>query len=136
MSLQDRLATIERHMLPGHDKRQAIIIMGGLPPGDGEDAYPYTAEDGAMRWTRRPGEAFEAFRVRVMADPVQTTGVTVFGGLPLPIPAQSCPPDGARSNADAPAARDTGAAVPSGGATSRAASPLPPSDEIDEESRP
>ncbi len=58
--------------------REAIVITGGLPPGE-----PVTAEDGATRWTRRKGEPFEAFKARVMADPIgATTGFVVFGGLP------------------------------------------------------
>ena len=63
--------------------REAIIVTGGLPPGDGEDGHPYTAEAGAARWTRGAGEPFEAFRRRVLADPIAaTTGFVVFGGLP------------------------------------------------------
>jgi hypothetical protein len=82
MSLRDRIAAIERSLLPGR-KRQAIVIMGGMPPGEGEDAYPYAAEDGDVRWTRREGETFDAFRRRVLADPIEaTTGLVVFGGLP------------------------------------------------------
>ena len=83
MKLRDRLAWLERRVLPGGGKRQPIVILGGLPPGDGEDGFPYTAEDGAARWTRNPTEPFATFKARVMADPIETTtGVVVFGGLP------------------------------------------------------
>jgi hypothetical protein len=58
--------------------REAIVILGGLPPGE-----PMMAEDGALRWTRREGEPLDAFKARVMAEPIEaTTGIVVFGGLP------------------------------------------------------
>lgn len=83
MSLRDRLAALERRIMPGRAKREAVVILGGLPADDGEDGHPYMAEDGAARWTRRGGESFEAFKARVMADPVEaTTGCVIFGGLP------------------------------------------------------
>lgn len=54
------------------------MIRGGLPPGE-----PMTAEDGAARWTSREGEPLDAFKARVLAEPIEaTTGVVVFGGLP------------------------------------------------------
>jgi hypothetical protein len=59
-------------------ERETIVIMGGLPPGE-----PMTAADGATRWTRNDGESLDAFKARVLADPIETTtGFVVFGGLP------------------------------------------------------
>ena len=59
-------------------ERETIIIMGGLPPGE-----PMTAEDGDARWTRNDGESLDAFKARVLADPIKaTTGVVVLAGCP------------------------------------------------------
>jgi hypothetical protein len=59
-------------------EREVIVVMGGLPPGE-----PVTAQDGVVRWTRREGETLDAFKARVLADPIEaSTGFVVFGGLP------------------------------------------------------
>ena len=64
---------------PNRDaEREVIVITGGLSPGE-----PMTAQAGDVRWTQREDETLDAFKARVLADPIETSsGFVVFGGLP------------------------------------------------------
>jgi hypothetical protein len=77
-SLERRLATAERRLMPRSAPPRVIEIRGGLDNGD-----PTNATAGANIWKRGPDESFPAFRSRVVVEATAAAEpFIVIGGLP------------------------------------------------------